>query len=50
MESRHCGQDDRIFSCPVRNASTPCAFQAFGIRCMIYNKTMVLKVYKLTAN
>ena len=34
MESRHCGQDKRIFFCPVHNASTPCSLQAFGIRCM----------------
>ena len=34
MESRHCGQDKRIFLCPVHNASTPCSLQAFGIRCM----------------
>ena len=33
MESRHCGQD-KIFFCPVHNASTPCSLQAFGIRCM----------------
>ena len=32
MESRHCGQDKRIFLCPVHNASTPCLLQAFGIR------------------
>ena len=31
MESRHCGQDKRIFFCPVHNASTPCSLQAFGI-------------------
>ena len=35
MESRHCGQDKRIFFCPVHNASTPCSLQAFGIRCML---------------
>ena len=29
MESRHCGQDKRIFFCPVHNASTPCSPQAF---------------------
>ena len=34
MESRHCGQDKRIIFCPVHNASTPCSFQAFGIRCI----------------
>ena len=34
MESRHCGQDKRIFLCPVHNASTPCSLQAFGIRCI----------------
>ena len=34
MESRHCGQDKRIFLCPVHNASTPCSLQAFGIKCM----------------
>ena len=34
MESRHCGQDRRIFFCPVHNASTPCSLQAFGIRCI----------------
>ena len=34
MESRHCGQDKGIFFCPVHNASTPCSFQAFGIRCI----------------
>ena len=34
MESRHCGQDKRIFFCPVHNASTPCSLQAFGIRCI----------------
>ena len=34
MESRHCGQDKRIFLCPVHNASSPCSLQAFGIRCM----------------
>ena len=33
-ESRHCEQDKRIFFCPVHNASTPCSFQAFGIRCI----------------
>ena len=32
--ARHCGQDKRIFFCPVHNASTPCSLQAFGIRCM----------------
>ena len=36
MESRHCGQDKRIFFCPVHNASTRCSLQAFGIRCMTY--------------
>ena len=35
MESRHCGQDKRIFFCPVHNASTPCSLQAFGIRCIV---------------
>ena len=34
MEWRHCGQDKRIFFCPVHNASTPCSLQAFGIRCI----------------
>ena len=34
MESRHCGQDKRMFFCPVHNASTPCSLQAFGIRCI----------------
>ena len=34
MESRHCGQDKKIFFCPVHNASTPCSLQAFVIRCM----------------
>ena len=34
MESRHCGQDKRIFFCPVHSASTPCSLQAFGIRCI----------------
>ena len=34
MESRHCGQDKRIFFCPVQNASTPCSLQVFGIRCI----------------
>ena len=34
MESRHCGQDKRIFFCPVHNASTLCSLQAFGIRCI----------------
>ena len=34
MESRHCGQDKRIFFCPVHNTSTPCSLKAFGIRCM----------------
>ena len=34
IESRHCGQDKRIFLCPVHNASTPCSLQAFGIRCI----------------
>ena len=34
MESRRCGQDKRIFFCPVHNASTPCSLQAFGIRCI----------------
>ena len=34
MESRHCGQDKRIFFCPVHNPSIPCSLQAFGIRCM----------------
>ena len=34
MESRHCGQDKRIFFSPVHNASTPCSLQAFGIRCI----------------
>ena len=37
MESRHCGQDKRIFFCPVHNASTPCSLQAFGIRCIMTN-------------
>ena len=37
MESRHCGQDKRIFFCPVHNASTPCPLQAFGIRCVEQN-------------
>ena len=37
MESRHCGQDKRIFFCPVHNASTPCSLQAFGIRCIVKN-------------
>ena len=32
MELRHCGQDKRIFFCPVHNASTPRSLQAFGIR------------------
>ena len=32
MKSRHCGQDKRIFLCPVHNPSTPCSLQAFGIR------------------
>ena len=36
MESRHCGQDKRIFFCPVHNVSTPCSLQAFGIRCIQY--------------
>ena len=36
MESRHCGQDKRIFFCPVYNASTPCLLQAFGIRCTVH--------------
>ena len=35
MESRHCGQDKRIFFCPDHNASTPCSLQAFGIRCIV---------------
>ena len=35
MESRHCGQDKRIFLCPVHNASAPCSLQAFGIRCIM---------------
>ena len=35
MESRHCGQDKRIFFCPVHNASTPCSLQDFGIRCIV---------------
>ena len=35
MESRHCGQDKRIFFCPVHNASTPCSLQAFGVRCIV---------------
>ena len=35
MESRHCGQDKRIFFCPVHSASTPCSLQAFGIRCIV---------------
>ena len=34
MESGHCGQDKRIFFCPVHNASAPCSLQAFGIRCI----------------
>ena len=34
MESRHCGQDKRIFFCPVHNASTPCSLQTFRIRCI----------------
>ena len=34
MESRHCGQDKRIFFCPVHNASTPWSLQAFRIRCI----------------
>ena len=34
MESRHCGQDKKIFLCPVHKASTPCSLQAFGIRCI----------------
>ena len=40
MESRHCGQDKRIFFCPVHNASTPCSLQAFGIRCISYTNTI----------
>ena len=35
MESRHCGQDKRIFFCPVHNASTPCSLQAFRISCIV---------------
>ena len=38
MESRHCGQDKRIFLCPVHNASTPCSLQAFGIRCVAFKQ------------
>ena len=34
MESTHCGQNKRIFFCPVHNASTQCSLKAFGIRCM----------------
>ena len=34
MESRHCGQDRRIFFCPVHNAKIPCSLQALGIRCI----------------
>ena len=26
MESRHCGPNERIFFCPVHNASAPCSF------------------------
>ena len=50
MESRHCGQDKRIFFCPVHNASTPCSLQAFGIRCIVIgslsqqDKTRAVKI------
>ena len=44
MESRHCGQDKRIFFCPVHNASTQCSLQAFGIRCMKWIKTHMFSV------
>ena len=40
MELRHCGQDKRMFLCPVHNASTLCSLQAFGIRCITSEKTM----------
>ena len=40
MESRHCGQDKRIFFCPVHNASTPCSLQAFGIRCILLTRLL----------
>ena len=50
MESRLCGQDKRIFLCPVHNASTPCSLQAFGIRCMtqmtLYKKFNSHKVFE----
>ena len=48
MESRHCGQDKRIFFCPVHSASTPCSLQAFGIRCIFWQfpRPTVFSVYE----
>ena len=42
MESRHCGQDKRIFFSPVHNASTPCSLQSFGIRCIASTRTILI--------
>ena len=46
MESRHCGQDKRIFFCPVHNASTPCSLQAFGKK--VYNLVHLVKQIYMT--
>ena len=49
MESRHCGQDKRIFLRPVHNASTPCSLQAFGIRCILITLILDLLTIANTA-
>ena len=47
MESRHCGQDKRIFFCPIHNASTPCSLQAFGISCIYLLYKFVMADFSL---
>ena len=51
MELRHCGQDKRIFFCPVHSASSPCSLQAFGIRCIVCDLASALVlIYKKFKN